>query len=178
MDRPTKDCLICKSKSTDNFCSEACKNGQMSLLDLEKSLKEHKFDKSDTRIFFFDHKLSELFDLYTIELLKTFHSKNIKKQHYHWNRSNLLYKTIVTKINRDYVSPEVLREYCKYIERLYKINAQMWEMRKIYHGNIPVIDQSRAIQYYFDWDEDRSVIKNEIDLYCGEEAYNEKEYNG
>ncbi len=176
MDRPTKDCIICQAKTTDNFCSNPCSQGSMAILDFDKSLKDHKFDKADTRIFFFDHSLSELFNLYTIELLKCFHSKNIKKQHYHWNKSNLLYKTIVTKINKDYVSPEVLKEYARFVEKLYHYNARMWELKTQYHKALGTTDQSKAIQNYFDMDESKSILLNEIDLYCGLEQYNEKQY--
>jgi hypothetical protein len=151
----------------------------MAILDSEKALKDHKFDKSDTRIFFFDHSLSELFNLYTQELLNTFHTKSIKRQHYHWNKSNLYWKTIVTKINRDYTSPEVLREYSKFIERMYKLNAGMWEqLRKFHSAAEGLRHQAEYMNVYWELDEAKTTLLNEIDIYCGLEPYNEKEYNG
>lgn len=179
MERPTKDCVVCKSKTTDNFCSKTCQTGQMCLLDTEKAIKDHKYDKNDTRIFFFDHPLSELFDLYTKELLKSLHSKNIKKQHYHWNRANLYLKTILTKINKDYVSDEVLREYAQFIQKMYYYNAEMWDRKNDFHKMTAGLKyQAEYMNRYFDLDEAKSTLKNEIDIYCGLQPYNEKEYNG
>ena len=177
--RPDKFCVVCNSRTTDNFCSKPCQNGQMCLLDTEKAIKDHKYDKQDSRIFFYDHPLSELFDLYTVQLLKAVHSANIKKQHFHWSKANLYLKTIITKINKDYVTSEVLAEYSKFINKIYKINAVMWELRSKFHReDLGLKLQAEYMNQYMDQDEIKSTLKNEIDIYCGLEPYNEKEYNG
>ncbi len=169
-------CQICEVQSTSKYCSRPCEIGKENLIALQKDLLGLK-QSEDRRVFFFDHSMSELADMYTIALLKYAHETSMKRQqHFAKNAQNLL-KSITTKINRRHITPELLAAFNNLIRDLYKANASMWYSRKMalntrYNTN----DRAEWAMNYLEADNYRTNLKTQIDTYADGISFAEKNY--
>lgn len=170
------DCQICAVKSTSKYCSQPCEIGKENLVSLQKELTELK-QSEDRRVFFFDHSMSELCDMYTIAMLKYAHEKNMKRQQVFVKTAEKLLKSIITKINRRHITKELLQAYVNLIRDLYKANANMWYCRKMaLAARFNPSDRSEWAMNYLEADDLRTALKIEIDTYADGISFAEKNY--
>ena len=159
------NCHICNEKSTSKYCSQACEIGKESLIEVEKSITGLQHSE-DRRVFFFDHSMSELCDMYTITLLKYANEKNMNRQQTFVKIAKNLLKCIMTKINRRFITKELKAAYINLIRDLYKANAKMWYSRKMaLNPRYMAEDRNEWAMSYLEADSIRSKIKEEIDIY-------------
>lgn len=170
-------CLICGEKTTAKLCSRPCEIGYDNLFNLEKDLLDLK-QSEDRRVFFYDHSMSELCDMYTIALLKYANETGMKRQQLFAKNAQNLFKAIATKINRRHITPELLKSYNNLICDLYEINARMWYERKM------ALDKTYSEGERSDWalnylslDANRTNIKIQIDTFADGISYAGKNYD-
>lgn len=171
------NCQICGEKTTSKFCSRPCEIGWDNLLVLEKDLLDLK-QSEDRRVFFYDHSMSDLCDMYTVALLKYAYETNMKRQQIFAKNAQNLYKAITTKINRRHITSELLKSYRNLICNLYEINARMWYYRALLHDKrYTEGERSDWALCYFDADHQRTTIKIQLDIYADGISYTEKNYD-
>lgn len=170
------DCYICGEKTTSKYCSQPCEIGKENLISLQKELLDLK-QSEDRRVFFFDHSMSELCDMYTIAMLKYAHEKNMKRQQVFVKSAEKLLKSIITKINRRHITKELLQAYVNLIRDLYKANAYMWYARKMaLNERYNQEDRATWAMNYLEGDAFRTTLKIEIDTYADGISFAEKNY--
>lgn len=170
-------CQICGEQSTAQYCSRSCEIGQDNLANLQKELLSLK-QSEDRRVFFYDHTMSELCDMYTISLLKYANEKNMKRSQVFAKAASNLLKSIITKINRRHITPELLNAYNNLISDLYRTNANMWYCRKMALNNkYNLGDRSEWAMNYLEADAIRISLKFQIDTYADGISYAEKNYD-
>ncbi len=170
-------CNICGEQSTAAYCSRPCEIGKENIESLKTELFSLK-QSEDRRVFFFDHSMSELCDMYTIALLKYANEKNMKRQQVFAKAAQNLLKSIMTKINRRHITPDLLRAYYNLIDDLYKTNANMWYCRKMaLNSRYNLGDRAEWAMNYLEADTIRVSLKMQIDTYADGISYSEKNYD-
>jgi len=174
--RPDNDCTICSSKTTERYCSDVCERGALAIEEILKSVTTLQAN-DDKKIYFYDHYLSDLMDMCSIELLRMVYAKGPMKQSKYYDRASKLLRAMLKKINRGFISKPLLNNLAELFNRLYCVNAQAWQLRSNWDNtNFTTSERADFASQYLGICCARRDVKKEIDIIFDGEAHREMSF--